>query len=407
MVRRTEVAAVVLALGGVLFTIGTSSAGFQVGRRDPTGLRIEMVGLFILSIVGELGFRFWLRRALALGRRSSGAFQYLNAFFEVAMISSMILVFAKEERELALFLPNTFAYFVIIAVTTLSLSFKVTMVTGAFAALNYVAIALALLRGHTSALPFALVDVGHHVAKGALILLTGVAAGLVAAEIRKRAVRTATSALAHERILGVFGRHVSPEVAEKLVKDGTRATSEAREVCVMFLDIRDFTAFSSGQPPERVVAYLNQLFPFMVDVVNQHHGIINKFLGDGFMAVFGAPVSTGNDADNAVRAARALVAEVLRRSNEGTIPETRIGIGLHFGKVVTGTIGSDARGEYTIIGEVVNLASRIEGLNKSLQTTALASDAVRSKVSDASAFVPRGEVPVKGVPEPVAVYAIA
>jgi len=133
-----------------------------------------------------------------------------------------------------------------------------------------------------------------------------------------------------------------------------------RDVTIMFVDIRDFTTFAEHRTPAEVVEYLNTLFRAMIQLVTANHGIINKFLGDGFMACFGAPLSNGHDTLNAVRAAVEIAAVVERLNAGGVIPSTRIGIGLHSGPAVTGSVGSDERKEYTIIGDTVNpgIASR-------------------------------------------------
>src|SRR5436305_7911217 len=111
----------------------------------------------------------------------------------------------------------------------------------------------------------------------------------------------------------------------------------------MFLDIRNFSSYAAGERPEAVMAYLNTLFEFMIDIVNEHQGIVNKFLGDGFMAVFGAPVDDGDDCRHATSAALAIVERVNALCARGDLPPTRIGIGLHSGEAVTGNVGSSRR----------------------------------------------------------------
>lgn len=158
--------------------------------------------------------------------------------------------------------------------------------------------------------------------------------------------------------------------------------SEAKFVCVLFLDIRNFTAFSENKNPQEVVNYLNQMFGFMIDIINKHHGIINKFLGDGFMAVFGVPLKGDNDTNNAVQAAEEILIQIEKEIAKGTIPDTRVGIGIHCGIVVTGSVGAAERQEYTIIGDVVNLASRLEQLNKTYGSQLLISEDVHAGLQE-------------------------
>lgn len=183
--------------------------------------------------------------------------------------------------------------------------------------------------------------------------------------------------------------------------------SERRSVCVMFLDIRNFTTFAERRTPEEVVTYLESLFEFMIEIVNRHHGIVNKFLGDGFMAVFGAPLSEGSDCVNAVRAATEILTRVDEEVALGNVLPTTVGIGLHAGEAVTGSIGSSLRREYTVIGDVVNLAARIEKLNKKFGSQLLVSDDVWQTLSEVPSATPISDVHVKGREGVIQVYQIA
>jgi adenylate cyclase len=242
----------------------------------------------------------------------------------------------------------------------------------------------------------------------AIMLLTAVAAGLVALQIRKQIVNSIRALEAQQQVQDTFGKYVSPEVAEHLLQQNIELGGEDRHVCVMFLDIRDFTRFTEHHKPEEVVRYLNGLFDFMVEAVNRRQGIVNKFLGDGFMAVFGAPLSDGRDSLNAVAAACDILDRLERLNQEpGAVP-TRIGIGLHSGDAVAGIVGSARRKEYTIIGDTVNVASRIEQLNKQFQSQLLISEAVYQEIGgNVPEAVALGEVTVKGKEEPVRVYKLA
>src|SRR5262249_39063931 len=187
---------------------------------------------------------------------------------------------------------------------------------------------------------------------------------LVAMRLRGTFHRAVDEAAARERVTNLFGQHLSPAVAERLLGQSTDLTGETRDICVMFLDIRDFTAQARRRPPPEVVDFLNGVFAFMIEAVDRHGGFINKFLGDGFMAVFGAPLDDPHAARNAVPAARDILAEIARRGLAEAAWPLRIGIGLHSGPAVIGTVGSPRRKEFTAIGDTVNLAARLEQLNK-------------------------------------------
>jgi len=157
-----------------------------------------------------------------------------------------------------------------------------------------------------------------------------------------------------------------------------------------------------------VMAYLNILFDFMIDVVNEHQGVVNKFLGDGFMAVFGAPLDDADRCAHAVGAAREILERLDRLNTAGKIHPTRVGIGLHLGEAVTGNVGSSERKEYTIIGDVVNLASRLEQATKEFQARLLISQEVRRNLDGSLPGVEDlGTVELKGQPQPIRIFKVA
>jgi adenylate cyclase len=210
-------------------------------------------------------------------------------------------------------------------------------------------------------------------------------------------------------IVRMFGRHVSPAVVNEILARGADVRSEKKSVCIMFLDIRNFTSFAEKRTPEEVVYYLEHLFDFMIEIINRNHGIINKFLGDGFMAVFGAPISDGHDCSNAVNAAKQILMRLKIEVAQGNIPPTTVGIGLHAGDAVMGSIGSALRKEYTVIGDVVNLAARIEKLNKEFGSEFLLSEVVMNDVAgeELADAVAMGAVQVRGREAPIQIYQAA
>jgi adenylate cyclase len=368
--------------------------------------------LAALGAIGamELAVASRLTKLLATGGDLTAPARYAHAFVEVS-IPTLTLVFVAGifGPVHAILLPPSFGYFLFIVLSTLRLDFALSVFTGAVAALEYAAFALWAVRsGAAAPVDPILLATPHHTGKAFTLLLCGVIAGLIGRQIRRQFQRVFELQEERRKVVDVFGRHVSPEVVAKLLDQPADLTSEVRHVCVMFLDIRNFTTFSEKRSPEEVVAYLNALFGFMVDAVNEHHGIVNKFLGDGFMAIFGAPLSDGRDCRNAVGASRAILKKLEEHIAAGKLPPTKVGIGLHAGPAVTGTVGSVSRKEYTVIGDVVNLASRIESLNKELGSQVLASDEAWRQVGpDGGEAVSRGPMMVKGRAEPVQVWQLA
>jgi class 3 adenylate cyclase len=208
-----------------------------------------------------------------------------------------------------------------------------------------------------------------------------------------------------------FGRYVSRQIADKILEDPERSfwQGERRRATILFSDIRDFTATAEHLPPEEVVSRLNEYLSAMIDIVFTYDGTLDKFIGDAVMAVFGAPVSLGNDEERAVRAAVAMqqVTDALSRSwaAEGK-PPLRIGIGIATGDVVVGNVGSERRMEYSVIGDYVNLASRLEQLNKEYNTGILISESTYAAVADLVESRLVDHVVVRGRTQPVAVYEV-
>jgi len=210
----------------------------------------------------------------------------------------------------------------------------------------------------------------------------------------------------HE-VLETFGRHVSPQVAQRLLEQGFDSDSELRDVSVFFLDVRGFTSRSETLSPSEVVGLLNDLFSFMVDEVDRHQGIVNKFLGDGFMAIFGAPFSAGEDAENAVAAATGICEQLDAQVESGALPPLRIGIGIHSGHAVAGNIGSTRRKEYTLIGDVVNVASRVESLTKNFSASVLVTEAVWEHLPEPRPHVTvHDNVEIRGRAERMTLYEL-
>ncbi len=343
------------------------------------------------------------------GKQISAFLRYFNVFEETSLPTVAIFMLAQVlDPILALVSPSSFIYFIFIILAALRLNFKLCLFTGTVAAIEYLSLALFYIsQVNESAKTTILTLLPHHIVKAVILFVTGLVTGLVTLQLKKQIIQSFHYIQERNDIANIFGQHVSPPVVDKLLHQPTEICTETRHVCVMFLDIRDFTTFSENNRPEEVVNFLNTLFEPMIDIVNLHNGVINKFLGDGFMAIFGAPISDGKDSQNAVNAAQEIIKTVKQKIANGEIAPIRIGIGLHTGNAVTGTVGSIQRKEYTVIGDVVNLASRIEQLNKPLGSQLLISAAVWETIGkNIDTVIDKGLVPVKGRKEPVQIYQI-
>jgi class 3 adenylate cyclase len=207
-----------------------------------------------------------------------------------------------------------------------------------------------------------------------------------------------------QRLQAAFGTYVDPALATRLLEQGDDVfTGERREVTVMFVDVRDFTPFAEANTAEDTVARLNALFEIVVPAVVDAGGHVNKFLGDGALAVFGAPNALADHADAALNAAVLIQRLVAERFNG----ELRIGIGINTGKVIAGTIGGGSKLEFTLIGDTVNIAARVEQLTKTTgDAILLTQQCVDALASRPPGLVDRGPHALKGKSAPLEVFSL-
>jgi adenylate cyclase len=204
------------------------------------------------------------------------------------------------------------------------------------------------------------------------------------------------------RLREAFGAFVDPGLADRVLAEGTALEGEEVEVTVLFVDMRDFTAFAERASAREVVAALNRFYDYVVPLLGHHGGHANKFVGDGLLGVFGAPDRLADHADRAIEAALQ-IAEVVQEAYEG---ELEIGIGVNSGTAVSGTVGGGGRLEFTVIGDTVNTAARVEEATRDTGDVVLVTQATCAALRrDHGGFVERRDVPLKGKTERVRLYA--
>lgn len=212
-----------------------------------------------------------------------------------------------------------------------------------------------------------------------------------------------------DKVKNILNKFHGSSVTEDLLKGDLNLGGSRKQVTVFFSDIRDFTKFSEGHTPEEVVEMLNEYFQIMVAIITTNHGVVDKFVGDAIMAVWGAPNTTGNDSYYALKASlemRMALAKLNElRLKRGHTP-IKIGMGLHTGPAISGTIGSTERMEYTVIGDTVNMASRIESSTKSFGTDLLVSEQTSKELQGKFAFDLAGSAEVKGKSEPLKMFKV-
>ncbi|HRG74079.1 MAG TPA: adenylate/guanylate cyclase domain-containing protein, partial [Leptospiraceae bacterium] len=212
-----------------------------------------------------------------------------------------------------------------------------------------------------------------------------------------------------EFIKDTFGKVVDPSVRDYLLNGNLALGGETRDVSVLFVDIRGFTTISEKLPPVDVVNWLNQYFEQMSACITNEKGLVNKFIGDAILAVFGAPIPLLNHAESAVNAAiemRKLAKELSQEFIKNGLPELKIGIGIHSGKVLAGNIGSLTRLEYTVIGDTVNMASRLEAYCKEVGKDLLITENTKLLLDSQFNIESIGRIQVRGRENEIGIYSL-
>ena len=374
------------------------------GSGGVASARIDLYTILIGFILLELLIYRAISHHLELDRDISIYRRYIGALIETSL-PTFVLALQIESmgpvRALGFVVP--LVYFIFVVLSTLRLDFWLSTFTGFVAASELFYMAMHY-RPEITTDPEP--EIYYHLARSILILLCGVLAGACRRATAPRLSASILAATARDRVTSLFGQHVSPQVVERLLLEGAGTESDIRKVAVMFVDFRSFTAGARSRSPQDVVDRLDGAFAVLVEILDRHGGIVNKFLGDGFLALFGAPFEAEDPAHRAVSAGREMLAAMERINARSSWP-LRIGIGIHFGDVVAGNIGSPRRKEYTVIGDTVNFAARLEALNKDFNSQFLISSSVHDALGqDGGDAVSLGEVAVRGYDKPMTIWQL-
>ncbi len=365
---------------------------------------VGWLAFFILYEVIILRVIAFLRKKY---HRVRETFRFIHTLIEISF-PSMLMLYMVDIKHQLLFIdsPIFLLYFMFIIISVLHLDFRLSFLTGLLAAAEYVVI---VYYGYQLDLEtdtyLALLPANSFYLRCVVLVMSGMAAGYVAQQVQKRIYLSYDLQRAKSDMEVLFGQQVSREVFSALISEQGKAKKQ--EATVLALDIRNFTPFAETHSPDEIMDYQNKIFGPIIDIINQHQGIVNQILGDGIMATFGTPVENPLHADMAFEAALKILHKVNQLCEEGAIPLTKVGMGVHTGDVITGNIGNESRKQYSISGSAVIIAFRVEQLNKQFQSELLITDAVKNRIAAGKVqMTSLGKQPMKGFGTEVEIYKV-
>ena len=364
------------------------------------------VALMLLLVIRSFIIARFIPKIHRIRGSISLRMQIINGFVDISIISLILITFANQLNPYnALISPVIELYIIVILLSILEMDFRVSAFVGAMASVQYIVVYLYFSMDHEppEELPF-LGEFMYYGGRGMIFLITGIVSGMIAQRIKKGVLRVLKHEDEKTRLEKLFGQQLSPDIANEVLNN-TATKPISREACILFLDIKDFTPHTASLSPEQIIDYQNIVFPDTFDTIFKYKGIINQVMGDGFMATFGAPISSDEACENALKASLEIIELLQKKNKKNPNSPTYVRIGMHYGPIVTGNIGSETRKQYSVTGLPVIIASRLEQLNKETNTFILFSENVMAQLkSNFPNIKPVGRHTIKGFSQPMLVY---
>ena len=382
----------------------------KFGETSHFGIMIELtISILVIILIRALLTSRGAKKWNQYGVKTFIFIRYINAFVEITLPTVALIIYSFNLPSIyPLFTPIALLYFLIIMLSALELDFKLCVFSGTVAAIQYAIVVWYILQRPTGKLELdGITFYPLYLGVSALFFITGHTAGLITNQIKKGLLKHYKALSERNEIQKLFGQQISKEFVDELVENKFEIKSRARLATIMFLDIRNFSIFAQDKSPEEIIAYQNNVFSFIIEIINKYKGIVNQITGDGMMAIFGAPIQHENDCQLAVNAAIEIQDELEKRIKNNLIPETKVGIGIHSGDIVTGNVGTAERKQYSITGQAVIVAARLEQLNKKLNSSILISEQVFQNVQlNGLSPIKYENINIKGYPSSINIYRL-
>ncbi|RHX92618.1 adenylate/guanylate cyclase domain-containing protein [Leptospira stimsonii] len=373
------------------FIMGTTAAIALIWMQE-WGIIFRMQVPILWTLIGGIVSLFFY--LLAKFKMAKGARIYLVILF-YSTLPGILYVLAEVYLPLgaATYItgPASYLYFFMVILSGFALDERLSILSGSYCGLQYLVFYFlsrdGILEIHSKDLLqwHDLTDPPIYFFKSMMMVFSGIVVGVLVRNTKRLLSEVLEREKERSNISRLFGQFVSEEVKEKLLREGVTDRTEKKKVLVLFSDLRSFTSLGEKSDPDRLILQLNEYFDRMADCITRNGGTIDKFIGDAIMAVFGGLVDLDFPADAALRTSQEMQKELEILNREWSISQFPIlesGIGLHYGEVVQGAIGSKNRLDFTVIGDSVNTASRIEGLCSALGEKILFSSAVYELLSE-------------------------
>ena len=357
----------------------------------------------------ELIFLLLLKKLIKNRRSLPEGLKFIHSLLEILFPGIIMFIMTYiEQRAVYLDSPFFLIYFILIAVSSLQLSFKISLSQGFLAAIQYLVLAVYCFYYviPQNNIVMTLPPMSYY-ARAVILLFTGFASGMVAHEIGARVMNSFRQMREQQKIINLFGQQVSREIVDELIKRKDELDIQRVNATIMFLDIRNFSTYAETKDPAEIIAFQNNIFSPLIEIITKHKGLVNQFMGDGFMASFGIPLETSQHQQNAFDAGTEIISKIKSLASAGIIPDTKVGIGIHSGEVITGNIGNDIRKQYSIAGTTVITSARLEQLNKQFGTQFLITKDFHSMINPEGQIIESlGNINIKGFEKPVEVMCV-